>query len=86
MRDDVWHDVENLVITKPSHTSATGNNTMAQGPSSPQQEHVCCADGGLANDLPVELLVTSVTPSPGVEASAAAKAVQPGDIGPNYSD
>ncbi|GJT04548.1 putative ribonuclease H-like domain-containing protein [Tanacetum coccineum] len=32
--------------TKPSHTSATVNNTMAQGPSSPQREHVCCPDGG----------------------------------------
>ncbi|GJT06174.1 allene oxide cyclase, chloroplastic-like protein [Tanacetum coccineum] len=41
---------------------------------------------GLANDLPAELLVTPVTPSPAVEASAAAKAVQPGATGPNYSD
>ncbi|GJV43473.1 hypothetical protein Tco_1428009 [Tanacetum coccineum] len=32
-RDDVWHDAENRVKTKLSHISATGSNTMAQGPS-----------------------------------------------------
>ncbi|XP_071711534.1 allene oxide cyclase, chloroplastic-like [Rutidosis leptorrhynchoides] len=41
---------------------------------------------GLSADLPSELLVTAVTPSPAVEASPAAKAAEPGATGPNYSD
>ncbi|PWA35709.1 allene oxide cyclase [Artemisia annua] len=41
---------------------------------------------GLANDLPAELLVTPVTPSPAVEASPDAKACKPGATGPNFSD
>ncbi|XP_024975492.1 allene oxide cyclase, chloroplastic-like [Cynara cardunculus var. scolymus] len=41
---------------------------------------------GLADDLPSELLVTPVPPSPAVEASPAAKACEPGATSPNYSD
>ncbi|XP_071731297.1 allene oxide cyclase, chloroplastic [Rutidosis leptorrhynchoides] len=41
---------------------------------------------GLSADLPAELLVTAVPPSPAVEASPAAKAAEPGATGPNYSD
>ncbi|KAF5780344.1 putative allene-oxide cyclase [Helianthus annuus] len=41
---------------------------------------------GLSADLPSELLVTPVPPSPAVEASPAAKAVEVGATGPNYSD
>lgn len=41
---------------------------------------------GLSGDLPPELLVTAVTPSPTVEASPAAKAAQPGATAPNFSD
>ncbi|KAJ9564758.1 hypothetical protein OSB04_000724 [Centaurea solstitialis] len=41
---------------------------------------------GLAADLPAELLVTPVPPSPAVEASPAAKACEPGATSPNYSD
>nr|XP_043618131.1 allene oxide cyclase, chloroplastic-like isoform X2 [Erigeron canadensis] len=41
---------------------------------------------GLSADLPSELLVTPVPPSPAVEASPAAKAAEAGATGPNYSD
>ncbi|KAL8231118.1 hypothetical protein R6Q57_000896 [Mikania cordata] len=41
---------------------------------------------GLSADLPSELLVTPVPPSPAVEASPAAKATEPGATGPNFSD
>ncbi|KAL8217795.1 hypothetical protein R6Q57_021168 [Mikania cordata] len=41
---------------------------------------------GLSADLPAELLVTPVPPSPAVEASPAAKAAEPGATSPNYSD
>ncbi|XP_076945434.1 allene oxide cyclase, chloroplastic-like [Bidens hawaiensis] len=41
---------------------------------------------GLAADLPAELLVTPVPPSPAVEASPAAKAAEPGATAPNYTD
>ncbi|KAJ9564760.1 hypothetical protein OSB04_000726 [Centaurea solstitialis] len=41
---------------------------------------------GLAADLPAELLVTAVTPSPAVEASPAAKACEDGAAGPNFTD
>ncbi|KVI02819.1 allene oxide cyclase, chloroplastic-like [Cynara cardunculus var. scolymus] len=41
---------------------------------------------GLAGDLPAELLVTPVTPSPAVEASAAAKATEKGATCPNFTD
>ncbi|KAI3785264.1 hypothetical protein L1987_44380 [Smallanthus sonchifolius] len=41
---------------------------------------------GLSADLPPELLVTPVPPSPAVEASPAAKAAEPGATAPNYSD
>ncbi|KAI7738671.1 hypothetical protein M8C21_000321 [Ambrosia artemisiifolia] len=41
---------------------------------------------GLAADLPAELLVTPVPPSPVVEPSPAAKAVEVGATAPNYTD
>ncbi|KAI3717130.1 hypothetical protein L1987_68512 [Smallanthus sonchifolius] len=41
---------------------------------------------GLAADLPDELLVTSVPPSPAVEGSPAAKAAELGATGPKYTD
>ncbi|KAJ0753868.1 putative allene-oxide cyclase [Helianthus annuus] len=41
---------------------------------------------GLSADLPSELLVTPVPPSPAVEASPAAKAAEPGATCPNYTD
>ncbi|XP_076960716.1 allene oxide cyclase, chloroplastic-like [Bidens hawaiensis] len=41
---------------------------------------------GLSADLPSELLVTPVTPSPAVEASPAAKACEAGATSPNYSN
>ncbi|KAI7729249.1 hypothetical protein M8C21_026462 [Ambrosia artemisiifolia] len=41
---------------------------------------------GLAADLPAELLVTAVTPSPVVEPSPAARACESGAIAPNYTD
>ncbi|KAI3761043.1 hypothetical protein L1987_51449 [Smallanthus sonchifolius] len=41
---------------------------------------------GLSADLPSELLVTPVPPSPAVEASPAAKAAQPRATSPNYTD
>ncbi|KAI3761041.1 hypothetical protein L1987_51447 [Smallanthus sonchifolius] len=41
---------------------------------------------GLSADLPSELLVTPVPPSPAVEASPAAKAAQPGATSPNFTD
>ncbi|XP_076914692.1 allene oxide cyclase, chloroplastic-like [Bidens hawaiensis] len=41
---------------------------------------------GLAADLPKELLVTPVPPSPAVEASPAAKAAELGATAPNYTD
>ncbi|XP_076960717.1 allene oxide cyclase, chloroplastic-like [Bidens hawaiensis] len=41
---------------------------------------------GLSVDLPSELLVTPVTPSPAVEASPAAKACEAGATSPNYSN
>ncbi|KVG47225.1 Allene oxide cyclase [Cynara cardunculus var. scolymus] len=40
---------------------------------------------GLAADLPAELLVTAVAPSPVVEASAAAKATEKGATCPNFT-
>ncbi|GKC60927.1 putative reverse transcriptase domain-containing protein [Tanacetum coccineum] len=49
-------------------------------PEEPEQTLSLIYIHRLANDLPVELLVTSVTPSPGVEASAAAKAVPAGTL------
>ncbi|KAI3726471.1 hypothetical protein L1987_66268 [Smallanthus sonchifolius] len=41
---------------------------------------------GLSADLPQELLVTPVPPSPAVQASPAAKAAEAGAVAPNYSD
>ncbi|KAK1422129.1 hypothetical protein QVD17_25030 [Tagetes erecta] len=41
---------------------------------------------GLSGDLPQELLVTPVPPSPAVEASPAAKAAEPGATSSNYTD
>ncbi|CAH1421424.1 unnamed protein product [Lactuca virosa] len=41
---------------------------------------------GLSCDLPSELLVTPVPPSPAVEASPAAKAAEPGATSTNYTD
>ncbi|KAD2805721.1 hypothetical protein E3N88_39098 [Mikania micrantha] len=41
---------------------------------------------GLSADMPAELLVTPVPPSPAVEASPAAKAAEPRATSPNYSD
>ncbi|CAI9282611.1 unnamed protein product [Lactuca saligna] len=41
---------------------------------------------GLSGDLPSELLVTPVPPSPAVEASPAAKAAEPGATSTNYTD
>ncbi|KAI7748995.1 hypothetical protein M8C21_009901 [Ambrosia artemisiifolia] len=41
---------------------------------------------GLAADLPKELLVTPVPPSPAVEASPAAKGCEAGATSPNYTD
>ncbi|KAK1433259.1 hypothetical protein QVD17_10168 [Tagetes erecta] len=41
---------------------------------------------GLSADLPSELLVAPVPPSPAVEASPAAKAAEAGATAPNYTD
>lgn len=41
---------------------------------------------GLSADLPKELLVTPVPPSPAVEASPAAKATEPGAVAPGFTD
>nr|GFB05995.1 hypothetical protein [Tanacetum cinerariifolium] len=44
-RSDLWHDVKNRVIRKPSSTSVASNSTTGQGLINPPEEHVCCAYG-----------------------------------------
>ncbi|GJY73687.1 Brevis radix-like protein 2 [Tanacetum coccineum] len=49
---DLWRHVKDRVITKPSHTVAATNNTMAQNLSSTPGEHVPLADKGENNLFP----------------------------------